>query len=54
MLYVFRSSSVVERLPVKEDVVGSIPTSGAKYRNPFRLFCALICLWYNLTNKQKT
>lgn len=28
---VIRSSSMVERLAVNEDVVGSIPTSGARY-----------------------
>ena len=38
ILKIFRSSSMVERLPVKEMVVGSSPTCGAKEDNTNSFF----------------
>lgn len=40
--HLFRCSSMVERLPVKEMAVGSSPTTGAKRKR--KLFCRLLLL----------
>ena len=46
-MYIFRDSSAVEQFPVKELVVGSIPTHGAL--NMFYRFIQLVVIGLHLT-----